>query len=63
MKAPEAFKFFVDAAHDEIKTLYKNEAFKRSEEVSNVNYKLSYSLLRGGETFEGQVEVNFTLSA
>lgn len=54
--------FFVDAAHDEIKTLYKTEAFKRSEEVSDVSYRLAYALLKGGETFEGQVEVKFTLS-
>lgn len=54
---------FVDAAQDGVKTLYKAEAIKRAGEVSDVSYRLAYALLRGGETFEGQVQVTFTLTA
>jgi len=51
MTPAEAFKYFVDAAFEESKTLYKKEAFKRSEEISNVSYRLAYALNRGGEAF------------
>jgi len=30
--------------------------------VSAVSYKLAYALLRGGETFHGQVDIKFTLT-
>ena len=53
---------FTDASADGVKTLYKTEAIKRSQEVSDVSYRLAYALLRGGETFHGYVEVNFTLT-
>ena len=41
----------VDPAKSEKRPLYKQEAFKRSEQVKNVSYKLFYALIRGGETF------------
>ena len=49
-------------AADEIKSLYKKEAFERSGEVENVAYKLAYALNRGGETFQGQVQIKFELT-
>ena len=56
------FKHFEDAAADEIKTLYKQEAFERSRLVSDVEYKLAYALIPGGTTFEGNVVINFNLN-
>ena len=53
---------FTDAAAEGIKTLYKTEAIKRSQEVSDVSYRLAYALLRGGETFHGYIEVQFSLT-
>ena len=58
----ESFKFFSDPTTKEVKTLYKTEADKRSEQVSDVSYRLAYALNRGGETFHGKVEVSFSLT-
>lgn len=58
----EAHKFFEDTDKEAKQTLYKTEAFKRSDMVSDVSYKLAYALNRGGETFQGHVEMKFTLS-
>ena len=54
---------FIDANAEGVKTLYKKEAFKRSSEVQDVFYKLAYALNRGGDTFEGQVIINFSLTS
>ena len=61
MAPQEALKYFIDKAHEEIKTLYKTEALARSQNVSDVRYKTCYALLRGGTTFEGVIEINFSL--
>ena len=58
----ESSTVFTDTAADGIKTLYKTEANKRSEAVSDVSYRLAYALLRGGEHFHGYIEVKFSLS-
>ena len=52
---------FVDPSKDEQKTLYKKEAIKRSRDISNVSYALAYALLRGGDNYHGQVNIQFTL--
>jgi hypothetical protein len=64
MSPEEAIKhFFVDTAPaDDLKTLYRTEAMKRSEQVKDVSYRLAYALNRGGGTFQGQVEVTFSLA-
>src|SRR5688572_27101078 len=54
-------KGFTDANYEEQKNLYKTEAFIRSEIISEVNYKIALALLKGGESFHGQVEVTFTM--
>lgn len=52
---------FVDANAEGVKTLYRTEAFERSENVSNVKYRIAYALLRGGERFHGQSKIWFDL--
>ena len=51
-----------DSETADIVPLWEKEAMQRSKDISNVSYKLAYALLRGGETFHGQVEINFTLN-
>ena len=53
---------FTDPDCPDIVPLWEKEAMQRSKDISNVSYKLAYALLRGGETFHGQVEINFTLN-
>lgn len=55
--------FFKDANADKMSYLYKKEAMQRSADISDVEYKVAYALLRGGETFHGQVDIKFSLSA
>lgn len=40
-------------------TLYKKEAFVRSEKIKDVRYRIVYAMLPGGKNFMGQVEVDF----
>jgi hypothetical protein len=49
----ERFEFFTDAGYDKPHSLKKEEADKRSGQVSNVSYKTAYALLRGGDNFHG----------
>ena len=58
----EVESFFIDKAAAEQKTLYKKEAMQRSQDVSDVHYKLSYALIRGGANYHGQVEITFKLT-
>jgi hypothetical protein len=62
MTTEEAFKYFVDVAAKESRPLYKKEAYARSEQIENVSYRLAYALYKGGETFEGQVEIKFDIT-
>lgn len=55
-------KGFKDEGKDQLRTLYKTEAAKRAELISDVSYRIAYALLRGGKTFLGQVKVQFTMS-
>ena len=34
---------------------------QRSTDVTNVSYDIVYAMLRGGETFHGQVKIKFTI--
>lgn len=45
-----------------MRTLYKTDAAKRASIVSDVQYQIAYSLLRGGKTFLGQVKIQFTMA-
>ena len=49
----ERFEFFTDPGYAEPHSLKKEEADKRSGQVSNVSYKTAYALLRGGDNFHG----------
>ena len=60
--APAVQKHFTDPDCPDIVPLWEKEAMQRSKDISNVSYKLAYALLRGGENFHGQVEINFTLT-
>jgi len=52
---------FVDPKLDENHFLTKVDALARSDNISKVDYKLAVSMLKGGETFHGIVNINFTL--
>ena len=54
---------FRDATAAEHKYLFKAESIQRAKDVSNVSYKLTLALLKGGKTFHGHVSINFDLSA
>ena len=43
----------VDPASDETRPLFRYEAFQRSKVISNLSYKLSLALLKGGDSFHG----------
>jgi hypothetical protein len=44
---------FTDPGYAEPHSLKKEEADKRSRQVSDVSYKTAYALLRGGDNFHG----------
>jgi len=48
-------KGFKDIGEEKMRTLYRVDAMKRSSILKDVEYKLSYGLIRGGKTFHGQV--------
>ena len=53
---------FTDPAFDTNRYLTKLEAESRSKLVSDVNYVLVLGLLKGGQTFNGKVTIDYTLS-
>lgn len=53
---------FTDPSADDNKKLLRTEAFHRSAMIGDVKYKIALSLLKGGESFHGKVEVNFELN-
>jgi len=55
------FEGFTDPDYDKQKTLYRSDAIERSKYVSDVQYELALAMLRGGQTFFGQVSIVFTL--
>ena len=54
---------FTDPKASEKQPLYKTEAMQRSQDVNDVRYRLMLALLRGGKTYQGHVEIKFTLTA
>ncbi len=54
---------FVDSDGEGNKFLTKEDALRRSELVSNVEYKLCVCLRKGGESYLGSVEIAFDLAA
>ena len=53
---------YTDPSFEDKKTIYRTEALLRSSCISELNYDLALSLLKGGDVFHGQVTVSFNLS-
>ena len=52
-------KGFVDPETDENWFLLKNEAQDRAKAVNDVSYKVAVSLMKGGGTYHGVVDISF----
>ena len=59
----ESSGVFTDATAAGHKYLFKAESIQRAKDVSNVSYKLTLALVKGGKTFRGHAFINFVLSA
>jgi len=53
--------WFRDPFFSENHSLAKTTAFARSSVVSDVDYRLTLAMVKGGETFQGLVRINFNL--
>ena len=53
---------FFDPAHDKNQFISKVSAEARSQSVSGVSYLIAVALPKGGKTFHGRVQIDFTLA-
>ena len=53
---------FVDPEHEGQSFLTKSEAENRSKIISEVSYCLTMGLVKGGGSFHGKVQIDFSLS-